>query len=109
MNEVYTFTYHNREALTARLYDNGQVVLTDENGLRAMQFAYKGSNGGRWDLASLIDTEISSAMLAASLRDGASMTDAQAIEHIAELMSAEEWSCDTLDAIAETLRWAGRL
>lgn len=36
------------------------------------------------------------------------MTDTEALDRLAELMSGAEWSADTLDAIADVVRATGR-
>lgn len=42
------------------------------------------------------------------LRTGVAAADVAALDRIAAVMSGEEWSPDTLDAIAEAVRSTGR-
>jgi hypothetical protein len=60
------FRYEYRESFDARMDETGRIVLTDANGLRALEFTYEGPTNDEHRITSAIDEKISEAMLTAS-------------------------------------------
>lgn len=61
------FTYTFSETFHGRLLDNGRIVLTDANGLRAIAVDYPIEKRVRYGISSYLDRVIVDAMLDASL------------------------------------------
>ena len=66
MKTFHEFDFEYRESFNVRMEETGRIVLTDENGLRALEFTYNGPTNDEHLIVSAINEKIVEAMLTAS-------------------------------------------